>query len=271
MGIAPHPGIDPAWIQRILDSAGARAGAGVRVLGLSAVQGSGKSTLAAALVQAARAAGLSARAVSLDDFYLTRARREALARQVHPLLLTRGPPGSHDLALALDCMAAIRDGHCPPLPAFDKLADERLPLDHWQPPGPSLDLLVLEGWCLGVPAEDAHGLARPINALEREEDPAGVWRGYCNQRLAQDYPALWQQIDVLWYLQPPDFGQVLAWRGEQERQLCAHQPGRVGLDGPALARFVQHFERLSRQGMRTLPALATHLALLDRQRRLRLP
>jgi len=127
---------------------------------------------------------------------------------------------------------------------------------------------VLEGWCLGVPAEDEAALAQPLNALEREEDPDGRWRRWCNQRLGADYPPLWAQVDVLWYLQPPGFDQVLEWRTQQERQLQADQPGRPGMGPAQLACFVQHFERVSRQALRTLPGIAAHVARLDRQRRL---
>src|SRR6187402_352808 len=69
------------------------------ILGISGLQGSGKSTLAASLIEAAKERGWSAVSLSLDDVYLTRAEREALGRQVHPLLRTRGVPGTHDLTL----------------------------------------------------------------------------------------------------------------------------------------------------------------------------
>src|SRR4051812_33755031 len=69
------------------------------ILGISGLQGSGKSTLATELIDAARRRGWSAVSLSLDDVYLTRAERESLARAVHPLLRTRGVPGTHDLTL----------------------------------------------------------------------------------------------------------------------------------------------------------------------------
>ena len=52
-----------------------------------------------------RKRGIPTEVLSLDDFYLGRRDRAALARDVHPLLATRGVPGTHDLAL-LDCNAA---------------------------------------------------------------------------------------------------------------------------------------------------------------------
>ena len=45
-------------------------------------------------------AGLNVVVLSLDDFYLTRDERNALARTVHPMLQVRGVPGTHDIQFA---------------------------------------------------------------------------------------------------------------------------------------------------------------------------
>ena len=67
---------------------------GPPILGIAGSQGSGKSTLAKAVAE--RFGGAS---LSLDDVYLTKAERAAMAARVHPLFATRGPPGTHDLGL----------------------------------------------------------------------------------------------------------------------------------------------------------------------------
>ncbi len=67
--------------------------------GLAGLQGSGKSTLAAQLCAALTQRGIATLAMSLDDFYFGRGERKRLARDVHPLLATRGVPGTHDLDL----------------------------------------------------------------------------------------------------------------------------------------------------------------------------
>lgn len=237
------------------------------VWGLSALQGTGKSTLAAQLAQAAHGQGLRVAVLSLDDFYLTRGARETLARQVHPLLETRGPPGTHDLPLALHTLQALREGRPVALPRFDKLADDRLPERDWPRLDAPVQLVIFEGWCLGTPAQDTPDLAAPINTLEREEDAQGVWRGYCNATLARDYPALWATCDSLWFLQPPGFDPVLDWRWQAEQRLQATQPGRTAMTRAQLARFVQHYERISRHALATLPAIADHVVRIDAQRR----
>ena len=246
------------------------SGQALQVIGISALPGSGKSTLAACMVDIARQQGLRAATLSLDDFYLSGAQRRQLAQQVHPLLSTRGPPGSHDLPLALHTISQLRDGHCCALPRFDKLADEPLPVRQWPQSGPRLQLLILEGWMLGVQAQEASALLAPVNPLERDEDADGRWRHWCNQRLQDDYPALWQQLDWWCLLQAPDWETVRGWRAEQEARLAINQ-GRSGMDAAALARFLAHFERVGRHALASLPARAALCIALDAQRRPRYP
>lgn len=275
---SPTHGFPGSLVAAALRSARALPQA-VPVWGLSALQGTGKSTLAAQLAHAARQQGLRSAVMSLDDFYLTRAARRALARQVHPLLVTRGPPGTHDLPLALHTLQALREGRPVALPRFDKLADDRVAESAWPRVDGPVDLVIFEGWCLGTPAQAEAALVAPINALERDEDRDGTWRSHCNAALARDYPALWRTCDMLWFLQPPGFEHVVDWRWQAEeglkaekglkaeQSLQAEHPGRAAMTRPQLERFVQHYERVSRQALRTLPTLADHVVRVDAQRR----
>ena len=238
----------------------------MQVIGLAAPPGSGKSTLAACMVAQARQQGLRAATLSLDDVYLPGLQRQQLANRVHPLLATRGPPGSHDLALALSVITTLRNGGACALPRFDKLADEPLPQAQWPAVNAGLQLLVLEGWMLGVGPQNQAALIQPVNALEREHDTDGRWRQWCNQRLQQDYPALWQHVDWLCVLQPPDWNTVLGWRIEQEQRLAARHR-RPGMNPAQVTRFMQHFERVGRHAMASLPAIAALCLPLDAQRR----
>lgn len=249
----------PDLVDRVLADALAHR---ARVLGISGLQGTGKSTLAVQLVEAAAMQGIRAATLSLDDLYLDRDARSVLAREVHPLLATRGPPGTHDVALGCELLDALRVGHGVRLPRFDKLADARLPPADW-PCVERIGLVVFEGWCLGAPAETGGTLATPLNALERDGDADGRWRHWCNAALGRDYPPLWQRVDRLLFLQPPGFDIVVEWRWQQEQALRAAQPGRTGMDRRQVERFVQHFERVSRQALRTLPGLADTVLTLD--------
>lgn len=241
---------------------------GARIYAIAGLQGAGKSTLAAQVAALARERGLRVATLSIDDVYLGRRERQRLARDVHPLLVTRGPPGTHDLALACETLDALRAGSAVRLPRFDKTRDRRVPPSRW-PAARAVDLVLFDGWCLKVPPETSAQLHDPVNALERDEDPDGIWRRWCNERLGEDYPALWARLDRLLWLQPPDFAPVAHWRWQQEQAMRARHPGQVGMTRAEVGRFVQHFERVSRQALRTLPAIADRTLVLDARRRVR--
>ena len=239
----------------------ARIGAGPLVVGINGPQGSGKSTLAAALAARAAGEGVAAVTLSLDDLYWPRAVREVLAGNLHPLLATRGVPGTHDVALGLAVLAQLRAGAACARPRFDKGADDRSAPVH-VPAGTRL--VLFEGWCLGAPPQPAGRLLAPVNALEAEGDPDGRWRAQVNGALAGAYQALWQQIDLLVALGAPDWPTVCRWRAEAEAaQLAAS--GR-GMDADTLARFMMHYERLTRWQMQVMPGRADIAIALDAAR-----
>ncbi|MDN5782311.1 MAG: kinase [Luteimonas sp.] len=266
MSTATHPvaapGFPADFVAHYLDAALAGGG---RVHAITGLQGTGKSTFAAQVAALAADRGLAVAVLSVDDVYLDRHERAALARDVHPLLATRGPPGTHDVGLACRTLDALRAGETVALPRFDKLDDRRLPEPEWPSTG-AVDLVLFEGWFLGTPPQADAALAEPVNALERDEDPDGRWRRHCNDALARDYPALWQRIDHLLFLQGPGFDVVPRWRWQQEQSLQAAHPGRKGMTRGQVERFVQFFERTSRQAMRTLPGIADRTVRIDAQR-----
>ncbi|GAP65143.1 putative kinase [Mizugakiibacter sediminis] len=238
------------------------------VLGISGLQGSGKSTLARALLREARRRGLSAVALSLDDVYHGRRARAALARRVHPLFATRGVPGTHDLALltrTLEALARASPRRPARLPRFDKGRDTRKPPSHWPRVARAPDLIVLEGWCLGLRPQRAQALSVPVNALERREDADGRWRRAVDRAL-RAYQPLWRRLHALVLLAAPSFAVVRRWRGEQERALRRRGAPRA-MDAAALDRFIAHYERLGRHALATLPPRADVRIELDAARR----
>lgn len=239
---------------------------GSRVHGIAGLQGTGKSTLAAQMVALARENGLRAVALSIDDFYLGRRDRLRLGRTVHPLLATRGPPGSHDVALACETLDALREGRPTRLPRFDKISDRRLPRSRW-PMAEEVDLVVFEGWFLKTPPQPTEALREPVNQLERQEDPDGIWRAYCNAALARDYGPLWARLDRLLWLHGPGFDVVSGWRWQQEETLQSLHPTRTTMSRAQVEHFVQFFERVSRQAWKHLPAIADVTRRVDAQRR----
>ena len=78
------------------------------IVGMNGCQGSGKTTLADYLRVVLQAEHqLRVVSISLDDFYLRKKSRGTLAAKIHPLLKTRGVPGTHDISLALSTLAAL--------------------------------------------------------------------------------------------------------------------------------------------------------------------
>lgn len=226
------------------------------VVGVAGPQGSGKSTAAMVVQRLLEAQGLRVAALSIDDVYLPRAERLQLAKDVHPLLAPRGPPGSHDLPLAAQVLQQLVRGESLALPRFDKASDDRRPLEAWDMFHGPADVVLLEGWCVGARPQDPAAQDVPVNELERLEDPRGVWRRHANEAL-QRYRALFSTFDLLVQFVPPDFETVVRWRQEQEAKLRARGAEGYGVMSDAeVVRFVSHYERLTRHMFAEMPARA---------------
>jgi D-glycerate 3-kinase len=230
------------------------------VLGISGAQGSGKTTLAGmvrALLEEHR--GFQVAQLSIDDFYLTKYEREALAREVHPLCATRGVAGTHDVVMMRGTLRALREAGSTdetPLPQFDKLADDRRPIEGWPVMRGRPDVVILEGWCVGLNRHVLGEWQGPINALERDEDPDGVWARWSASHL-HAYEHIWQQIDLLAGILLPDIETVIQSRLAQERALVAAggDPAKA-MDEAAVRRFVAHYERHTRALWDAFPDIA---------------
>jgi len=229
-----------------------KKGAKPHVIGINGCQGSGKSTLAdfAADFLSTRL-GLSVVILSIDDFYLPHAERQELARTRHPLFATRGVPGTHDLALAHDVFHKLISGKPVSIPRFDKANDDRLPQSQWSIQESPVDVIIFEGWCVGLKAQSPNELLNPINTLEATEDTKMIWRNAVNSALLS-YGDWFAYIDELWWLKAPNFACVLNWRTEQEHKLAQFKTGNAIMDPPALLRFVQHYQRLTEHSLQTL-------------------
>lgn len=242
------------------------------IVGINGAQGSGKSTLAAGLRQLLQEIHEHKTcALSIDDFYATRAQREALAISVHPLLRTRGVPGTHDVELALRVLERLRNlgpGESLRLPRFVKAQDDRAPEDAGGVVTGPVQIVLFEGWCVGTPAQANEDLLGPINRLEAEEDRDGQWRRHVNAQLAARYAPLFASLDCLVFLQAPGFDVVHRWRLQQEAGNAADAPhGAHVMSAAALERFIAHYERLTRHALQVLPDRADVVIELDAERR----
>ena len=251
------------WYAGVTGSLAQRAKAAhtAPLVGLSGCQGSGKSTLVALMAKVMREVhGVSTVVLSLDDFYLTKAARAALAESIHPLFATRGVPGTHDLALLHETIAALQQSSgAVPVPAFNKALDDRTEMVRWRQVSAPVQLILLEGWCVGLAPQQESELEAPINPMEAEQDPALIWRGEVNRQLATEYADVFGKLDALLLLQAPSFDAVFDWRWQQEQRLSQQfQQDHPGKPDPTMSRsevaeFILHYQRLTEHGLRTLP------------------
>jgi D-glycerate 3-kinase len=240
------------------------------VVGINGAQGSGKARLFNLLeVVLSEAFGLRVANLSIDDIYLTRAEREKLADTVHPMLATRGVPGTHDVELGLRLLQQLKQtqpGDVVRIPMFDKSTDERMPEESWQEFVGPVDVIVFDGWCIGAAPEPEARLSQPINDLEIEEDSDGSWRRYVNEQLAGPYQTLFDEVDLLICLQVPNMQAVYNWRAAQEVKLSERaallyedrtptDPLRI-MGSEEIRRFIAHYERLTRWMIEDIPRRA---------------
>lgn len=239
------------------------------MLGINGAQGTGKSTLADFLRLAAESIfDWRIAVLSIDDFYYTLDERKSLSADVHPLLLTRGVPGTHDtdmLARCLDRLRQLDKNERIALPRFDKATDDRAHESRWPCVEGPIDLVILEGWCIGTLAQPDAGLEQPMNDLEREEDSDGAWRHYVNDQLRTNYQSVFSMLDYLIFLRAPSFDAILRWRLEQEKKLADDSPSESSglMNEKQIIRFIQFYERLTRANLAALPHRADFVLEYD--------
>ena len=230
-------------------------------VGINGCQGSGKSTLtdfiAGYLIAQYQ---LNVVVMSLDDFYLSSEKRNQLAYNIHPLLATRGVPGTHDVTAlnhVLTQLSEHKTGFS--IPKFNKATDEPFPQSQWTSIEKPVDIILLEGWCWGVTPQTDEQLQIPINELELQHDVTGEWRSYVNQQLKIAYEPLYKKMDFWLALQAPSFDCVYQWRLEQEQKLQAKNIGLSNskvMSPEEVLNFTQYFQRLSLQGASTISKFA---------------
>ena len=237
----------------------------VPIIGISGPQGSGKSTFtafASAILENAYKYRVAS--FSIDDFYYTRAERNQLSRKVHPLLITRGVPGTHDVSLALDVFKKLRSAgpeSITQIPVFDKAVDDRLPQNMWNTFKGRPDIILFEGWCVGARPEPAKELLNPVNDFERESDIDHTFRDYVNEKLGSEYTKWFSEIDFLVMLKVRSFDQVYQWRLLQEiklreKNLALGKKSLQIMSENELKFFISHYERTTRNMLSEMPSRA---------------
>ena len=192
------------------------------IVGLSGGQGTGKTTISSIIkIILEKYFKLNVFKISIDDFYKTRKERIILSKKVHPLLKTRGVPGTHDIDMMLNLFRKVKAKKVKALslPKFDKSVDDRVSKDKWYKIKSKPDIVIFEGWCVGAKSQSKKQLIKPINSLERLNDQSMKWRKYVNLNLKNKYKKFHSMMDCLLYLKAENFALLRKWRLVQEKKL----------------------------------------------------
>ena len=244
------------------------------IIGVNGAQGSGKSTLCRILKPILEDGfNKSVLCLSLDDFYFSKKKRLDLASTVHPLLETRGVPGTHDVERLTSLLSHLKENRSVNdllIPVFDKSKDDVVAEAYWRKVDGIVDIVLLEGWCVGAKPQTSGQLEIPINILEEKEDSTGYWREYVNNQLKGPYQTLFDLIDCQVMLKVPDMESVINWRCLQEEKL-AKKCKEEGFSETQLmsknliARFIMYFERITQECLQNMPSTADLVLQLNHE------
>ncbi|MCP6762234.1 MAG: glycerate kinase [Fischerella sp. CENA71] len=206
------------------------------IQGILGGQGTGKTTLCRVLALIFQHLGYQTLSLSLDDLYKTYGDRQIL-KQHDPRLIWRGPPGTHDLELGLTVLDKVRNCEFPvSVPRFDKSAHNGAGNRTTPEIVPKADIVLFEGWFVGVRPIDPSAFDHPPPPILTPEDQA--FARDMNRNL-RDYLPLWERLDGLIVLYPQDYRLSLEWRKQAEREMIA--VGKSGMSDSEVEQFVKYF------------------------------
>ena len=242
----------------------------IKIIGLSGGQGAGKSTITGILkFILKRKYGLNLCVFSIDDFYKTKAERKKMSKKIHPLFLTRGVPGTHDINLINKTIKKLKKQKFTTvlIPKFDKSTDDRFRKNKWQKIKKPPHLVILEGWCVGARHQKNSELKKPLNSIERKHDPDLIWRRKVNNSLKNQYKKLFNKIDRLVYLKAPDFSNIFKWRLLQEQKMKLTSKSKKTMSKPQIREFIMYYERITRHMMKNFSKITDLTVFLDKSHR----
>ena len=243
-----------------------------KIIGLTGGQGTGKSTISNILkIILKEAFGLETVIFSIDDFYKTLKERKKMSIKVSPLFLTRGVPGTHDTKLLKNCIKKLKnlDFKRTLIPKFDKSIDDRLSKNKWQKIKKKPDIVIFEGWCVGVTPQKNRDLLIPINTLEKEFDKKKIWRKWVNKELKTEYKKIFKLINLFIFLKVPSFKHVYRWRYLQEKKLRAISKGKKTMNSNQIKNFIMFYERLTKHMLKNFDKKANFIIKIDDKHKLK--
>ncbi len=228
-------------------------------VGLAGGQGTGKTTISSIIkIILEKYFKLNVFKISIDDFYKTRKERYNLSKKIHPMLMTRGVPGTHDINIMLDFFKKSKSKNFKKIkiPNFNKAIDDRFEKKNWYNVNQRPDVIIFEGWCVGARGETNKTLKKPINYLEKANDQKLIWRKYVNTQLKTKYKKLYSQLNCMVYLRAKNFSLLQKWRLKQEHKLWLktkknsnHKIMRKG----DIINFMQTYQRITQNMFKYAP------------------
>jgi len=242
----------------------------IKIIGLSGGQGSGKSTITGILKFILKKRyGLELCVFSIDDFYKTKAERKKMSKNIHPLFLTRGVPGTHDVSLINKTFKNLKKKIFKPvlIPKFDKSIDDRSKKSKWTKVKKPPSVIIFEGWCVGARHQKINVLKKSLNLIERKHDADFQWRKKVNNQLKNHYKKLFNKIDKLVYLKAPSFNHIFQWRLLQEQKLKLTSKNKETMSKSEVKKFIMFYERITKQMMKDFSKISDLTIFLDKSHR----
>ena len=242
----------------------------IKIIGLSGGQGAGKSTITSIIKFILKEKyDLNLCVFSIDDFYKTKKERIEMSKKLHPLFLTRGVPGTHDVRLINKTLESLKSNNFKPvnIPKFDKATDDRMKKKRWNKVKEKPSIIIFEGWCVGARHQNNRTLKKPINVIEKKYDISLEWRKRINDYLKHDYKRLFKKIDKLIYLKAPNFDHIFKWRLHQEEKLKLTSKNKNIMSKQQIKRFIMFYERITKQMMKDYSKTSDLTVFLDNKHR----
>ncbi len=238
-------------------------------VGLAGGQGTGKTTISSLIeIILIKYFKLNVFRISIDDFYKTRKERLNLSKKVHPMLLIRGVPGTHDINMMLNFFKKAKSKKFKrlKLPTFNKATDDRFNKRYWYNLKDKPDVIIFEGWCVGAKSEKNITLKKTINSMEEAKDQKKIWRKYVNQQLKSKYKNLYSQLNCLIFLKAKNFSLLQKWRLKQERKLWLKSKKNLNLKIMSkgdVINFMQTYQRITENMFKNMPKYASIILNLN--------